>query len=91
MENKILTWDSYIKRGGIGPSVRCLCLLGVEMVDHLMGNCHYTQDVWRDVKNYFNIEQSWSSDTIISCFIQWMVRENSWKVLPYIVYGRSTK
>lgn len=42
LENKILTWDNYVKRGGVGPIICVLCHLDVESVDHLMIHCPFS-------------------------------------------------
>ena len=45
LENKILTWDNYVKRGRIGPTICVLFMLETEYIDHLMVKCTFTQMV----------------------------------------------
>lgn len=50
LENKILTWDNFLKRGGNGPNVCILCFMDVESVDHIMIHCKFTKEVWQEVR-----------------------------------------
>ena len=45
LENKILTWDIFLKRGGNGPNVSIFCYMDEELVDQLMVHCKFTRDL----------------------------------------------
>jgi ribonuclease HI len=45
-QNRILTWDNLIKRDFIGPSRCPLCQQNEETLEHLLNNCHYSQQIW---------------------------------------------
>ena len=49
-ENKILTWDNFLKRGGMGFNVCILCKMDAETVDHLMVHCSFTRAMWMKVR-----------------------------------------
>lgn len=59
MENKIITWDNFLKRGGMGLNICLLCYSHGEIVDHLMVHCPFTKIVWQEVKLALNIAQNW--------------------------------
>jgi hypothetical protein len=45
-QNHILTWDNLLKKGFIGPSRCTLCQQSEETMEHLLNNCHYSQQIW---------------------------------------------
>ena len=45
LDNSILTWDNYIKRGGCGPNICSMCKEDEEAIDHLMIKCSFTRKV----------------------------------------------
>jgi hypothetical protein len=45
-QNRILTWDNLRKRGFTGPSRCTLCQQNEETMEHLLNNCHYSQQIW---------------------------------------------
>lgn len=49
-ENKILTWDNFLKRSGNGPNMCTLFHMAIETVDHLMAYCQFTKSVWVEIK-----------------------------------------
>ena len=51
MENKILTWDNFIRKEGNGPNICSLCFMDAESVEHFMDDCKFTQSVWGEVKH----------------------------------------
>ena len=67
-ENKILTWDNFLKIGGTSPNICILCHMDIEIVDHVMVHFPFTKTVWLEVKNELNISQSWNFQTIYMFF-----------------------
>ena len=55
LENKILTWDNFIKRGGIGPIICLLCNRETKIVNRLIVRCYFSQVVWEGLKDLFKI------------------------------------
>lgn len=49
-ENKILTWDNYLKRGGMGPNICILRKMNAGIVNHLMVQCPFTRAVWMQIR-----------------------------------------
>ena len=43
--NHILTWDYYLKNGGVDPNSCPLCNMNVESMDHLLIHCTFTLHV----------------------------------------------
>ena len=84
LENKVLTWDNFLKRGGMGPNIYILCYIVVES-SHLKVRYPFTLIVWQEVKNALNIDQIWDFQNIYSSFKQWIIREHNWRALPYFI------
>ena len=66
LENKLLTWDNYIKRGGVGPNICLLFFKEEKYIDHLLVNCSLTKLVWKEVNKVLNIHGNWDSQTFES-------------------------
>lgn len=85
LENKIMTWDNVVKRGGVVLNICGLCTEGDKSVDHLLVSYYFTKQVWWQVTRAFNISQDWGGPNIISCFDRWIRRESNWKELHCFV------
>lgn len=85
LENKILTWDNFVKRGGSRLSYCVLCQGEGESTDHLMVHYSFTQVIWQEVKKVYYISQAWNGQSIGACFISWKRGASTWKELPCFV------
>lgn len=72
LENKILTWENFLKRSGTCLNICNMCYLDVETLDHLMVSCSFTQLVWLEVRNLLRISQPWNYQYVHICFKQWI-------------------
>lgn len=85
-ENKILTWDTLVKRGEIRLG-RCVhCLSKEETIDHLMVERTLAQKVWLGIRNDPNITLGWLSQLMVHYFSYWKRVVEHWKELPYFIY-----
>jgi len=76
-KGKLLTWDQLRRRGWEGPGLCPLCRQAQEDINHLLIHCHFSQEVWKNMLNYFNLPHTWSGDTISSCFNSWHQNKSS--------------
>jgi hypothetical protein len=73
LENKVLTWDNLLKKGGLGLGICILCLQGGEFVYHLMVQCSFVQLVWKEVLSHLKLRFDWNLQQLDSCFRVWIV------------------
>lgn len=59
IENKILTIENYMRRGGMGPNIYLLCCNDVETIVHLMVHCPFTKVVWRELEKVYTFTFEW--------------------------------
>lgn len=45
LSNWILTWDNFVKRGGIGPGMCLLCRSDTESIAHLFISCPFSREI----------------------------------------------
>lgn len=64
MENRIMTWDNIVKRDGIGLNFYNLCKIEAKSMTHLMVQCSFSKQVWKDVLSAFNIPRIWDVDSL---------------------------
>ena len=70
MENKILTMDDYMKRGGMGLNICILCCGMEKTILHLMIMNPFTQVVWLELKKVYQFNQDWHPTNVHLCFQQ---------------------
>ena len=70
LQNKILTQDNLQKRGINVVNICTLCKNGFEDRNHLFLNFSYSQQVWTEILNYWNI--TWvHQNNVELCFKTW--------------------
>jgi len=62
-KHKILTWDKLQKKGFSGPSRCYLCNRETETQEHLLINCGYTRNLWREVGRLFRKPEKYPKET----------------------------
>lgn len=60
-ENRILTWDNYVRMGGLGSSCCLLCFEEVETMDHLIVQCVFSRSMWEDLRCIIGFPLVWGS------------------------------
>ena len=83
--NKVLTWDSLLRRGFYGTSVCLLCFSDAETATHLMINCPFTKQVWDFVYSSLNLDVTWHGDSVKEAFTLWSSEAKSWHIIPFFV------
>ena len=54
MHGKIITWDNLTKRGYFKPSIFSLCQQQMKRMEHILGGCPYSKEIWNQKKILFN-------------------------------------
>jgi len=72
LENKIITRENIVKRGGMGLGTCILCNEAEESVFHLIASCPFTKHVWEDIRKAYNFKFLWNLDLVEQCFKQWI-------------------
>ena len=71
MENKILTGDNYMKKGGIRPNICLLCYKEEENMIHMFHKCPFTKVVWNLVLQNLNIRGQYEELTLEGVYRTW--------------------
>lgn len=71
----VLAWDALSRRGWEGPGICLLSRLSSEDVNHLLGHCHFTKEVWNRLLSHFSIKASWSGPNLSECFSSWLSKK----------------
>jgi len=56
LKNKLLTWDSCVKRGWIGPDRCILCKNDSESISRLFNSCSYEDLVMKKIKEKLDVK-----------------------------------
>jgi hypothetical protein len=87
-QNRILTWDNLIKKGFTGPSRCPLCQQSEETMEHLLNNCHYSQQIW-DWGAQAMRRSQWNRGSIRDTLANWgtgpfhnPILQRIWQLLP---------
>ena len=89
LKNNILTWEVFQSRGFVGPGRRPLCLLNLDMVSHLFGDCTFLIDLWLLLMIFLKIEHSWMNVSVEENLQAWYNRKYCFGYLPFLCCGRS--
>jgi hypothetical protein len=93
VQNKILTWENFLKRGFTGPSIFPLCQHQEETTEHLLNQCDFSLQIWehvthsmytsdRDPNNIKNTIEKWRNQAFKNPILN-----RIWKLLPgFIVW-----
>ena len=68
LENRILTWEIFVKSGGNGPNTCFIYHNEVESFDHIMIHCTFAKLVWKEFKKELKIAHNWSLHSLTQCF-----------------------
>jgi len=79
LENRILTTDNFMRRGGMGPNVYVLYLKEEKIVQHLMVECPFTTEVWESLKAELRLSRPWAHDSIHVCFQSLREKHSQWR------------
>ena len=80
-----MTWDSYVRRGGSGPSGCHLCFEEVETMDHLMVQCFFSKKLWEELRNIIWFPLIWGSLNVINNFDSQRRGAKRWLELPCFI------
>ena len=69
MNNKLLTWDNFLRRGWCGPNKCPLCKENQETITHLFISLSYVEKVVRTLKERLKAKANWNQGSIEECFI----------------------
>jgi len=85
LENKILTSDNFLKRGGIGPNIYVMCISSVETVSHLTMDCSFSKEVWSLIRFDLYLTDTWGKTNLQDNLKDWLTKAREWKELPLFV------
>jgi hypothetical protein len=71
LNNKLLNWDNYIKRGWCEPNCCILCKNDSESIDHLFIFCPYAAQVMKLIKEELDPKTSWNKGSLDENLKEW--------------------
>ena len=59
LENRLLSWDNFLKRGMLGPNLCVMCGLDKESIFHLFVSCIFSRLFWKNVVHILKCSFCW--------------------------------
>lgn len=83
--DKIHTWDIFLRRGWIDSNMCFLCRCNWETVYHLFWDCPTTKTIWHNILTALNSNLLWMGTNLQDCMENWSSQVTNFPHLPVIV------
>jgi hypothetical protein len=85
LEQKILTWDNFLKRDFQGPSIYVLCKESEESLLHLFGDCSFIKNIWKTITKELKLVNSWQGGIFENSLLNWTKKKENWNEMPCLI------
>lgn len=82
---RLPTWDRLQQKNLMGSGWFSLCKNSLETNVHLLCDCPFASQVWKDVEAVTNLLNMWVKGDVLENFTEWFVRRDLklFRVLPW--------
>jgi hypothetical protein len=80
LHNKAPTWEVLQKRNFIGPGWCSQCHHAKETIYHIILECPFTKEVWKEVERMIGIRNLWEGESIEEDFRTWCSKKETFKI-----------
>jgi hypothetical protein len=85
-DQSILTWDTLLKKGWVGPGFCYFCRATTEDSAHLFIHCHFTKGTWNSCINFLKLNLEWKGQNLNECMDNWTHNIAAPKKLSVLIF-----